>query len=328
MAKDLDVIKQSENAFKQWGPQWREHAKQHSKYIMKDLIAFQNIGIGKACLVIANGHSFEKNIETIKQYQHNVDIMCVDKCLAHCLNNGITPTYVLVCDANVSYEKYLQPVEDKLQNSILLINVCANPRWSANGNWKERYFFVNKDCLGLEKEFCELSGCPNVIPAGTNVSNAAIIMLTQSDNNGRKNFFGYDKLLMIGFDYCWSDESYYAFDRDGGGKRHYMKQVYGMDLNGDFVYTSPNLLFSARWMDKYIKTFRIAAIQCAKSSLLTGFKVSNLNEQMAYKYRTEDAKEVNSLLEYRRMLSSKIEAINSRIFDIGRDHFRQLIRTT
>ena len=92
MSSDLDVVRQSRTAYNQWAPQWREHAKRHSKFKMKDILEFQNTGIGKACLVIANGYSFEKNIETIRANQANVDILCVDKCLVHCIENGIIPT--------------------------------------------------------------------------------------------------------------------------------------------------------------------------------------------------------------------------------------------
>ena len=326
--KDLDVINQSKIALRQWGPQWREHAKLAARHEQKDLLHFQNVGIGKACLVIANGYSFEKNIDIIREHQGNVDILCVDKCLKHCLDHGITPTYVLVCDANVSYETYLKPVEDKLQDSVLLANVCANPKWADNGNWKDRFFFVNKDVLKSEVEFMELSGCRNVIAAGTNVSNAALVILTQCDDAGRRNFFGYDKYLLIGFDYSWGDESYYAFDKDGAGKRHYMKSVYCFSIGGDLVYTSPNLLFSAKWFEKYVTVFKIAAIQCSQDSIVRGYKTGDLAEQMRYSYKPEDARAVCSLLDYRRKLQANIDGINSQIYAIGRDHFKQLIRTS
>jgi len=325
---ELDVRRQSQAAYAQWAKIWREHAKEHARHEMKDMLALQNVGIGKACLVIANGHSFEKNLETIRKYQGNVDILAVDKCVRHCLENGITPTYALVCDANVSYETYMQPVEHLLQDTILLANVCANPKWAASGNWKDRYFFVNKDVLKSEAEFMALSGCKNVIPAGTNVSNCAIVVLTQCDEAGKRNFFGYDKLLMIGFDYAWGDDSYYAFDREGGGKRHYMKTVYAFNLRSELVYTSSNLLFSAKWIERYITVFKVPAVQCSTDSILRGWKLGNLEEQLQYRYKPEDAKRVIDLLEYRRNLQAQIDGINRQIMDVGRDHFKQLMRTS
>jgi hypothetical protein len=150
-----DITQQSLRAINQWGTLWRTHAKEHSKYEMRSLEELENVGIGKAVVCVANGYSLELEIETLKKYQGNVDILCCDKTLGHLLDNGITPTYCIVCDAKVSYEKYLEPWKDKLQNTILFQNVCGNPEWTNQGNWKDRYFFVNKDVLGSEKDQCQ-----------------------------------------------------------------------------------------------------------------------------------------------------------------------------
>lgn len=325
---DDQIRRQSETAYKQWCEQWREHAKIHSRFKQKSLDDFSNIGIGRAVLAIANGYSFEENIDTIKKYQDQVDIICVDKCLKSLLDNGIKPTYVILCDANVSYETYLKPVENELEDIILFSNVCANPKWTKNGNWKDIYFFVNMDVLKSEREFCQLSGCKNVIAAGTNVSNAQMIFLTQCDNRGFNNFFGYDKILLIGYDYCWDDDGYYAFDHTGDGKTNYMKNIHLIDNRGEPVFTSNNLLFSAKWLDKYVRTFKIQAIQCSKRSIYSGIKIADLEDQMQYKYKPEDSDKVRNLLQYKRDLAAKLKEADSQIFKIGRDHFKSVIRTT
>lgn len=325
---DNDILKQSESAYKQWAVQWRAQAIANSVYPMKSMDELKYTGIGRAVLAVANGYSFERNIETIKKYQHLVDIICVDKCLIHLLRNGITPKYVLVCDANVSYEAYLEPVRDQLANTTLIMNVCGNPKWAANGNWKDRYFFVNKDVLKSELEFQDLSKCPNAIAAATNVSNAQIVILTQCDNTTHHNFFGYDKILMIGYDYCW-DESYYAFDKTGGGKTHYMRGCHVYNLAYEYCYTSTNLLFSAKWLTKYIQVFKLPVIQCDPNSLVTGIKLCpDLAEQMQYSYLPEHSTEVISLLDYKRRLKDQLQKLDGRIGEISRDHARQLIRTT
>lgn len=325
---EKSVRAQSESAYKQWGKQWDENAKRISTIPQKDLLDFQNSGIGKAALLIANGYSFEKNIELIKEYQNNVDIFCVDKCLIHCINNGIIPKFCIVCDANVSYEKYLKPIKDKLSETIIISNACANPLWVENGNWKDRYFFVNKDVLHLEKRYSELSGCHNIVPAGTNVSNALIVLLSQADERGKNNFFGYDKILLIGYDYSWTDDSYYSFDKDGGGKANYMKMAYLPVPSGRIAYTSNNLLFSAKWAQKYISTFGLNVFQCSKDSILGGKKVVDLKEQLQYQYKSDDSAKVVEALKERREAMAKIDGINKMIFNIGRDHFKQVIRTT
>lgn len=297
------IVRQSTATFKQWGEQWKKHAKRAADFPQKTLEVFEGIGAGRACLMIANGASFEKELETIKKYQGNVDIFVCDKTIGHCLDNGIVPTYCLVADANVSYEKYLKPWKDKLQDTILFSCVCANPEWWDGGNWKDIYFYALKDSINTEKIFLPLSGCPNVIPAGTNVSNSMIIFATQCDNEKKDNFFGYDKYLLIGFDYSWrSGGKYYAFDHDGKGKRFYMRHNYGRTIRGDLCYTSNNLGFSLQWIQKYIDVFHLPIVQCSGDSVLPtpvvhgGF--ANLEKQMKYQGTMAPGK-LHTLLEKR-----------------------------
>lgn len=328
MPSEKEVILQSKAALRQWGKQWLEHAKEHAQYEMHPLIDFQNTGIGKAVLAIATGYSFERNIETIRDNQGVVDIICVDKSLKDCLKHGIKPKFCVVCDANVSYEKYLEPVKDQVEDITLLINVCANPKWTANAKWKKKYFFVNQDVLKSEHNFAMASGCRNLIPAATNVSNCQIVLLTQCTNNQARNFFGYDKILLQGYDYCWNNESYYAFNKDGGGKINYMRGLCARTIGNDFCYTSPNLMFSARWLDKYIKAFRLPVFQTDSFSLIAGNRLlPDLANEMKYSYRPGDAEKVIDMVNYRRKCEAEIAQINKQISEIGLDHGKQIIRT-
>lgn len=319
---ESDVLQQSRAAYKQWAVQWREQARAHAKFQMKSLLDFENSGVGKAVLLVANGYSFEENIETIKEHQANVDVICCDKTLGHLLDHGITPKICIVCDANVNFEAYMEKWQDKLQDTILFQNVCANPKWAEKGNWKDRYFFVNKDVLKSEQEFCALSGCSNIIPAGTNVSNAMLVMITQSDNSGKRNFFGYDKILLIGYDYCWLHEhSYYAFNKTGGGKASYMKHIYCNANDGSFAYTSGNLAFSAQWLEKYVKTFNLPVVVGSKKTILFGLKTGELQEHMRYSYKQEHAEEMQKAVRSLRELNKVRSVLEKQISGIGREHW-------
>ena len=316
------IIKQSKNAYKQWAPQWRKHAEFHKKYPMKSFEEFRNTGIGKALLLVANGFSFEENLETIKKYQHNVDIMACDKTLGHLLNNGIKPKFCLVCDANVDYETYLKPYESQLKDTILIQNVCGNTKWTENGNWKDKYFFVNKDVMKYEKEFMALSGCPNAVTAGTNVSNMMVVISTQCDNEKKQNLFSYDKILLIGFDYSWRhDGSYYAFDFDANGKRYYMRHIYGISNSGKMIYSSSNLSTSASWLKLYIQAYNINTVQCSENTLMTFGKTGKLEEQIQYRHKPSDSQLVRRLLKDKRSLENSLNKIQNDLRDIGRDHW-------
>lgn len=322
------LVKQSKTAYNQWAAQWRDHAIQHSKFEQKSLNHLANTGLGKAVLCVANGYSFEEQIETIKKNKDNVDIICCDKTLGHLLDNGITPTYCLVCDANVDYEKYMEPWKDELSKVTLLINACANPKWTFNGNWKDKYFFINKDVIDSHLEFSKLSGCQNFIPAGTNVSNAMIIMLTQCDNDGKKNFFGYDKLLLTGFDYSWKfGGKYYAFDTLGSGKADYMCHAYFNSPTGAFCYSSGNLIFSKDWLVKYINTFALPVVQCSKDSLLQLKLNGNLDYQMSYRHKPDDSNEVISLAREHSKLQKKLLETRTKLEHIARDHHHAFVQS-
>jgi hypothetical protein len=320
--RDETLVKQSKTAYAQWSEQWRAHAKEHSQYPQLSLSKFENSGIGKSLLLVANGFSLEENIETIKKNQKNVDILCCDKTLGHLLDNDIIPQFCVVCDANVNYEKYLEKYKDKLQDTILFINVCGNPKWTKFGNWKDVYFFINKDVIESEKEFSKISGCNNFIAAGTNVSNAMVILVTQSDNEGRKNFFGYDKYLLIGYDYSWkSGGKYYAFDQDGGGKEQYMKHLYFNLQSGKIAYSSGNLIFSRDWLTKYIQAFNLPIVQCNKDSLLQLKASGDLDYQMQYGYKKEDAREMKELVSEFDLIRKKYNLIKNKMQEISKDHW-------
>lgn len=324
---------QSRRAISQWGDKWLKHCEYVKEKFPNDvktsLDDYMNSGIGKAVLLIANGYSFEENIETIKKYQENVDIMVCDKTLGHCLDNGIIPDFCLVCDANVNYERYMEKWKDKLQDTVVFQNVCANPKWVDNGNWKKRVFFVNKDVLNSEKKWMELSGCSNTVAAGTNVSNAMVVFMTQCDNDGRKNFFGYDKILLIGFDYSWQwDKKYYAFDELGDGKSNYMRHVNAKNQEGQHCYSSNNLVFSSKWIDQYVKTFKLPVVQCTKKTILSLKHVGNLEEQMQYSYKKEDAKEIKNLYNSRMELMNKLKGVNKRLNEISKDHYFSFLAST
>lgn len=323
--KEEMIRAQSEAAYKQWAVQWRQHAKENAKHKQNSLIDFYQSGIGKAVLCVANGYSLEENIKTIKANQHKVDIFACDKTLGHLLDNGIKPKFVMMCDANVSFDRYMAKWKNQLQDTTLIANVCGNPEWAKNGNWKDVYFFINKDILQSELEFSQISGCTNFIPAGTNVSNAMVVMLTQCDNGGKCNYFGYDKILLIGYDYSWRQGcKYYAFNEDGDGKHQYMRHLYLKTFDGDFCYTSGNLAFSAQWFETYVRTFNLPVVQCTTKSILT-LKTGDLEQQMNYNYKPEDSTKLKMALNRLQYFKQMFREEELKIKNIEQDHFRSFL---
>lgn len=330
MSKNLDTVNQSKQAYSQHKEYWRKHAVQHKQMApFKPLSDFHNIGVGRALIIVANGASFEEQLETLKAYHRGHDIMCCDKTLGHLLDAGIKPHYCLVADAKVDYERYMEPWKDKLNETILFMNVTGNPKWSFNGNWRDKYFFVNYDVIRSEREFMSLSGCPNKIPAATNVSNAMVVFVTQSDNTGRRNVFGYDKIMLVGYDFSWKpDGSYYSFDPNARGKHNYMRHIYAANRNGDMVFTSSNLLFSAQWLEQYLSIFQLPVVNCSPEGLLGKVRARPLKDQIPYSYQPDDRSIVLSDLSRREKLMREVREIETRMKRIGDDHWKNFVQTT
>jgi hypothetical protein len=74
--------------------------------------------------------------------------------------------------------------------------------------------------------------------------------------------------LLTGYDYSWKPGgNYYAWN-DPKPKKFYMHHRTMMDVNGDRVFSSENLLFSARWLQQYVDTFSLPVVNCSGRGLL------------------------------------------------------------
>jgi hypothetical protein len=290
----------------------------------------RNIGIGRAMLIVATGYSLEQNIGTIQEHWKKIDIMCCDKSLGILLDHGITPKYCVIQDARVSFDLYLKKWanDPRIKEITAIINICANPEWSHRASWKKIIFHANRDAMGYEKEFMKAANCNNMVIAGTNVSNAMLVIATQCSEADRRNFMGYDKYVLIGFDYCWTFEgNYYAFNKDGNGKASYMRHLYMIDVHGQEVYTSTNLHQSAVWGQSYVKNYMLPVVNCSNQTLLGVGKQFNLAEQMQYEFDIEDNELVKELDKELKSVTLRAEYVKNRLRELAEKHYYGYVGT-
>lgn len=262
------VKAQSDSVFNQFGELWQKNANINAKLERKDTKDFHNIGIGKRLVCCALGESLEENVETIRKYRDRVDVLTCDKGFQALLNHGVKADYVLLCDASIVFDKWIKDAINETKGVKLLATPYANPDWTTK--WKgDRYFFINKDSIQTEKIFIKIFGEDiRVIPAGSNVSNAMLIFMTGADEDNNVNYSGYEEFFLVGYDYSWRpDGNYYAW-KNPAPKRYYMNHRTLLDLNNDIIFSSENLLFSAKWLYSYISTFRLPVINCSNRGLL------------------------------------------------------------
>jgi len=275
-----DTKKQSLAVFGQFGEsKWIPFAKENAKLPRRDIEELKGAGIGKFLVNVAMGASLEQDIEILKKYREKVDIVTCDKGFPLLLDHGIKADYVMICDCNVLFDR----VKNYINESVGVKLICtpyANLEWTSA--WKgDRYFFVNKDSIQTEKVFLEIFGKGmRVIPAGSNVSNAMVIFFIGVDEYSRINWGGYEKIFLTGYDYSWQrNGNYYAFSNPIP-KRYYMTHRTILDKNGEWVFTSENLFFSAQWLLQYARAYDLPMVNCSRQGILTIPNQGNMENEL------------------------------------------------
>lgn len=284
-----DVKNQSKQVWNQFGEsKWIPNAIANSKLQYKDCRELQNSKIGKFSVLVAMGESLADNIDILKKYRDRFEITTCDKGFGALLEHGIKADYVVLCDASIPF-KWFEKYQEESKGVTLLATAYANPEWTHA--WKgDIYFYINKDAIETEKIFIPIMGDKiRIIPAGSNVSNAMVIFWTGCDEKSNANWSGYERYLMVGYDYSWKSKgNYYAWNNPTP-KRFYMHHRTMLDINGNVCFTSENLLFSAKWLMQYIDTFNLPVINCSGQGLLDCRYKRNLTEELD-KFNTDKSK--------------------------------------
>lgn len=263
-----DTKRQSLSVFGQFGETvWIPNAKENAKLERRNAHELQNVGLGKVLVLVAMGASLEDHIDTLKKYRDRIDIICCDKSFVPLMDRNVVPNYVMICDANIPARHYETHVL-KTKDISLIATPYANTLWTKP--WLgPRYFYVNKDAIYSEEVFLPIMGeKTRVIPASSNVSNAMAVFMCGSDEKKRINWAGYERYILVGYDYSWRpDGNYYAWSNPIP-KRHYLHHITMLDINRDPIFTSHNLLFSARWLYDYATYHSLPIVNCSGRGLL------------------------------------------------------------
>ena len=266
MLSQSEVLRQSQGAMRQWEPTWRKHAVENGAIFKERGYSNQLIfghGIGRKAVCIAYSPSLEYHIESLKIKNDEIDILCVDKAMSYLLDNGIKPNFVYLADAGIDYKKWCEPYIEQSKDICLMMNVTANAEWARN--WKGKiFYFVNQDNIKTEEIFAPLSGCSELVKASSNVGNSVLVHAS--------TYLIYDEYYLIGYDFSWSWKDNYYCGEDSD-KRWYMNHHQVLNQAGNMVNTSQNLLFSARWLNDFVR----AIIAPQKKKLFTCSKEGIIN---------------------------------------------------
>jgi hypothetical protein len=250
-----ETVQQSRDAYRQWKDIWIANAKRNgivNKQRGTDARDLMLAGRGRMAVLCAMGASLEKHLEAVKRVASNplVDILCVDKCYDILCDAGIPVKYVTVSDASVVFSDWADKHAEQQKGTTLFLTATSNPDWSEK--WAGPISVVIcKDSIGTENEMAKHVHAAVTLPASSNVANGLVVIAT--------HILGYQEISLVGFDYSWKPgEHYYAFaEEKSEDKRFWQMGGYQTGIDDEMCYTSPNLLFSARWL----KNFYIGQIE-------------------------------------------------------------------
>lgn len=276
-----DVRRQSEQVWAQFGERlWIPNSEENCKIPRGNTQKLEHTGVGKVAVMCAMGSSLERHIGAIKKYRDRVDVICCDKAFVPLLEHGVKADYVVVADAGIPFH-HIEKRRRDTKDVVLLSTPYASPVWVRM--WEgPRYFYVNKDAIESEKIFKKYFHTDiRVIPASSNVSNAMLVFWTDCEGRRNENWGGYEKYLLVGYDYSWPVfGNYYAWN-DVKPKRYYMNHRTFIDLQDTVVFTSENLLFSAKWLYSYVTTFQLPVYNCCEQGILDIPLKSNLEKELS-----------------------------------------------
>lgn len=262
-----DIRKQSQAVWKQFGESlWIPNAKKNALLNRGDIRQFEHSGVGKFAVLACMGSSLERNIDTIREHRKKVDVICCDKAFGPLLEHGVKADVVVIADAGIPF-KYIEKWADKTDGVKLFATPYANPEWTHA--WKGPiHFYVNQDAIESEKVFLPIMGDIRQIPASSNVSNSMVVLWTDCNGKRNENWGGYERYYLVGYDYSWPAQGNYYAWLHPLPKANYMKHRTLVDLSGKCVFSSENLIFSAKWLVSYVTSFDLPVVNCARGGLL------------------------------------------------------------
>jgi len=249
---ETQVIEQSKLAYKVWKNLWENNCERNYGHIKTSHADILNIYNKKTGVLFAFGPSLMENIHEYKSLIESGQLKdtvvgCVEKAFVTLCENGIQPDFCVIADGSVSVSWAEGIKKENIEKCNLVANVYASPDWiklwSDNSKDENIYWFLNKDNINTHHYFAPKVNYFEVIEAASNVGNTLCVFSVK--------IFGLRRILLYAYDYSWKNCNYY------GNGYHIRSNVLGthreIDINGNLVFVSDNMKFSAEWLHRYVE---------------------------------------------------------------------------
>ncbi|OOM75016.1 hypothetical protein CLPUN_34530 [Clostridium puniceum] len=240
---DLDTINLSEENFE---------ANKEQKYNMINEFIEKYRSSNKPYVIAAAGPSLDDELDLLKEYREQVNIISVGSALRALMNKGIKPDVVVIIDGHEIVKKQFEGYEN--ENIPLCFSATAS-RWAVGLYNGPKYIFN----LTEEDEL--------VIKTRGTVAVAAIDIAIKC---GAKNiiFLGQDLAFLKDRSHTKAFEEVYGF-KDEDKKNTKWKTVMGVD--GEFLNTRQSYITFKNKIESLIREYKnVKFVNCSKGAFING----------------------------------------------------------
>ena len=222
---------------------WVDNAKANKPLIEKygragD--ALQGIGKNKTCVLLGASPAIKDQVETLRELRGdpNFIFMGLSSNIDFLLENGLSPHYMMVAEADPNVERFWTKTDFSLTKDITLIaNICTHPwfleKWQGDIKFLAIYTTIEKIDRKFNKWFSPINGCGDFF-AGlfSQYNTGAAVAFTILES---------EILIFVGNELSFKtrEETYYVDREDLKDKWERHPQI---DINGKKVYTNYMLM--------------------------------------------------------------------------------------
>ena len=174
----------SNNTGNRYLPLWVENVgknKDRCKQCGWAAETFQGFHKGKTAVMLGASPAITKQFDMLRELQYDPDFVFVSvgSGLKNLLDNGISPKYVTVADADPKIKRFWEDIDfTKTKGMTLLANICSHPSvldlWQGDIKFVALWTSVDKLDRKIQKKYKPVNGCGNMFPSLTSQYNFGV----------------------------------------------------------------------------------------------------------------------------------------------------------
>lgn len=197
--------------------------------------------LGERFIVVAGGPSVDDRLDFLKEQKGQMHIIAIGAIFSKLLSCGIVPDMVTILDPNSITMKQLEGITD--QRAPLFLGITAYWKLARSYGGKKYLVPIDNDMPEI-KDYAEQCGSVALECPGTVTMLATNLAL----------YFGAKEIYLLGADFAFPKEQYYAAGATGGGSLEDKSDLLETEsVGGGRVYTDKFMMMFRNYMETLIE---------------------------------------------------------------------------